>query len=76
MNTTACLHTTARRLRFLRRHPNPYIGQQSPTYCQGMAHAYEYALRVILDEFCIKDGEWHTAMYGPQSEDQDLQYPE
>lgn len=41
-----------------------------------MAHAYEYALRVILDEFCIKDGEWHTAMYGPQSEDQDLQYPE
>jgi len=40
-----------------------------------MSSAYEYALRVILDEFGITEGEWFAHMYGPQLEDQDLQEP-
>lgn len=75
----ACLHTAARRLRWLRRNPNHAYGLQSgDDYNAGMAHAYEYALRVLLDEFHIQrtDNKWFELMYGPQGEDPDLQCPE
>ena len=81
MSVKACLGTTARRLRYLRRHPNTEywvkdkddaIGE---AFNKGMSSAYEYALRVILDEFGITEGEWFAHMYGPQLEDQDLQAP-
>jgi hypothetical protein len=40
------IDTTARRLRFLRRHPNPYVNSipASEDVYKGMAWAYEYAL--------------------------------
>lgn len=43
-----------------------------------MAHGYEYALRVLLDEFHIHPSKncWFELMYGPQNEDPDLQFPE
>ena len=67
----ACLHTLARRLRYLRRYPNPADGNWGKDYTTGMAHGYEYALRVLLDEFHISGDDWWYLMYGPQSE-----YPE
>lgn len=79
MSSTACLSTTARRLRYLRRHPNTECwvrnDSQGEAFNRGMASAYEYALRVVLDEFGITDGEWFAHMYGPQLEDQDIQEP-
>ena len=79
MSTTACLSTTARRLRYLRRHPNTEYWVKDDAigeaFNKGMSSAYEYALRVILDEFGITEGEWFAHMYGPQLEDQDLQEP-
>ena len=72
----ACLHTLARRLRCLRRYPNHASGQWGTDYTTGMAHAYDYALRVALDEFHINGDDWFGLMYGPQGEDPDLQFPE
>ena len=73
------LHTAARRLRWLRRDPNHAYGVRSnEDYNTGMAHGYEYALRVLLDEFHIKSDRdsWYLLMYGPQGEDPDIQPPE
>lgn len=71
------LHTAARRLRWLRRNPNHAYGVRSnEDYNTGMAHGYEYALRVLLDEFHINDNRWYALMYGPQGEDPDIQPPE
>ena len=73
------LHTTARRLRYLRRYPNPVSGNWGDDYKTGMAHGYEYALRVLLDEFHIYGDDWnnwYALMYGPQGEDPDLQSPD
>lgn len=62
----------ARRLRYLRRHPNPYTCQaQSEQIRPGMAMAYEYALRVLIDEFSLGD-DFHSLFYGPQGEDPDV----
>lgn len=72
----ACLNTLARRLRSLRRYPNHASGQWGEDYTTGMAHAYEYALRILLDEFHISGDDWFALMYGPQREDPDLQSPE
>ena len=74
----ACLHTLARRLRCLRRYPNHASGNWGEDYTTGMAHAYDYALRVLLDEFHIDTTSscWFALMYGPQGEDPDLQCPE
>jgi hypothetical protein len=69
VNSKACLQLTARRLRFLRRHPNPFTYQAHSEAIQlGMAYAYEYALRVLIDEFGAAD-EFHALFYGPQGED-------
>ena len=70
MSVTACLGTTARRLRYLRRHPNTEYWVKDDAigeaFNKGMSSAYEYALRVILDEFGITEDEWFAHMYGPQ----------
>jgi hypothetical protein len=39
-----------------------------------MAYAYEYALRVLIDEFDAQ-AEFHQLFYGPQSEDSDHCWP-
>ena len=68
-NSQACLATAARRLRYLRRFPQPFTSQaSSPEIKLGMAMAYEYALRVLIDEFGAED-DFHALFYGPQSED-------
>lgn len=67
--SVACL---ARRLRYLRRHPNPSTYQAGNDQIRlGMAYAYEYALRVVIDEFGLRD-EFHSLFYGPQGEDPDV----
>ena len=68
-NSQACLATAAQRLRYLRRFPQPFTYQASNEQVKlGMALAYEYALRVLIDEFGAGD-EFHALFYGPQSED-------
>ena len=63
------LHTAARRLRWLRRNPPTSVGVKiSDEHNAGMAHAYEYALRVLLDEFHVQGDHWHALMYGPETE--------
>ncbi len=69
------LSTLSRRLRHLRRYPNPCSGCGGDQYKLGMAHAYEYALRVVLSEFQLTGDDWAAHMYGPQNEDPDLQAP-
>jgi hypothetical protein len=66
------IETTARRLRFLRRHPNPYVNSISTSedVYKGMAWAYEYALRVLIEEFGESE-RFHQLFYGPQFEDPD-----
>ena len=69
------IETTARRLRFLRRHPNPYLSS-TPTsgeVLKGMAWAYEYALRVLIEEFGESE-RFHQLFYGPQLEDPDRNF--
>jgi hypothetical protein len=74
VNPTASLATAARRLRYLRRHPNPSsYHADSPAVRLGMAYAYEYALRVLIDEFGQQDS-FHSLFYGPQNEDPDLNH--
>ena len=71
-NPSACLATAARRLRYLRRYPNHFTYQASNEQVKlGMAYAYEYALRVLIDEFGATD-QWHALFYGPQNEDPDV----
>ena len=73
-NSQACLSTAARRLRYLRRFPQPYSYQASNDQIKlGMAMAYEYALRVLIDEFGAGD-EFFSLFYGPQSEDQEFDH--
>lgn len=36
-----------------------------------MAYAYEYALRVLIDEFGAQ-ADWAELFYGPQGEDPDI----
>jgi len=74
INPQASLQTAARRLRFLRRHPNPYSYQANNEQIRlGMAYAYEYALRVLIDEFGAS-ADFHSLFYGPQGEDPDLDH--
>jgi hypothetical protein len=73
INASACLANTARRLRHLRRFPNPFSYQaHSEQIRLGMAYGYEYALRVLIDEFGA-DENFHSLFYGPQGEDTDTQ---
>lgn len=46
-NQTACLYNAARRLRYLRAFPFTCSNGQEPT----AAECFDYALRVMLDEF-------------------------
>lgn len=70
--TPAALRTAARRLRYLRRFPNPYGYQANNEQIKlGMAYAYEYALRVLIDEFGAQ-ADWAELFYGPQGEDPDI----
>lgn len=71
----AALRTAARRLRYLRRYPNPCSYQsQRPDIRLGMAYAYEYALRVLIDEFGAA-ADFAALYYGPQGEDPDYGPP-
>lgn len=71
-NGSAALSCAARRLRFLRRNPNPFSYQSSNEQIKhGMAIAYEYALRILIDEFDSSD-QFHELFYGPQSEQNEL----
>lgn len=75
VNSEASLKTAARRLRYLRRHPNPYTYQSNSEQIRlGMAYAYEYALRILIDEFGAAE-EFHSLFYGPNGEDPDYQFP-
>lgn len=72
VNSQAALATAARRLRYLRRYPNPFSYQSHNEQVKlGMAYAYEYALRVLIDEFGATD-QWQALFYGPQGEDPDV----
>lgn len=67
-NFHACLFNAARRLRYLRRFPQPYTYQANNDSIRlGMAYAYEYALRVLIDEFGAVD-EFGALFYGADSE--------
>jgi len=71
INANACLVNAARRLRYLRRFPQPFTYQaESEQIKLGMAYAYEYALRVLIDEFGATE-QFHSLFYGPQGEDPD-----
>lgn len=67
------LYTSARRLRWLRRNPNHSykVTGWGDDYNEGMAHGYEYALRILLDEFHIpqSDNAWFELMYGKEADD-------
>ena len=74
VNPQTSLQTAARRLRYLRRHPNSYSYQASNEQIKlGMAYAYEYALRVLIDEFGAS-ADFHSLFYGPQGEDPDFDH--
>lgn len=74
-NVPAALRTAARRLRYLRRYPNPFSYQsQRPDIRLGMAYAYEYALRMLIDEFGAQ-ADFAALFYGPQGEDPDQDRP-
>jgi hypothetical protein len=74
-NPAAALAIAARRLRYLRRHPDPHSYQAGGDQIRlGMAYAYEHALRLLIDEFAETDN-FHALFYGPQSEDIDIQAP-
>lgn len=65
-NNSAALFTAARRLRHLRRFPNPFTYQSNNDQVKlGMAYAYEYALRVLIDEFGATD-QFHELFYGSE----------
>lgn len=71
----AAVRTAARRLRYLRRYPEPHSYQVSAEPVRlGMSYAYGHALRVLIDEFGLQD-DFHALYYGPQGEDADLQAP-
>lgn len=75
MNSSACLANTARRLRYLRANPNPFTYQASNEQIRlGMAYAYEYALRVLIDEFGANE-QFAALFYGPQNEQTEYRHP-
>lgn len=52
MNNNAALHSAAKRLRYLLNHPvEPYFKNYSNTERLAASFAYEYALRILIDEF-------------------------
>ncbi len=64
MNTQAALVSAARRLRFLRNHPvKPYLKHYSQAENLAASFAYEYALRLLIDEFGKAD-KFHAFFYG------------
>lgn len=65
----------ARRLRYLRRYPPDACGRvMSPAQQESAAMAYEYALRVFIDELGAAP-DFHALFYGPQGEDSDGGHP-
>jgi hypothetical protein len=74
-NPSAAFQLLARRLRYLRRYPPEMCGRaMSRSEREAAALAYEYALRVSIDEMGEREN-FHALMYGPQNEDPDLGYP-
>jgi hypothetical protein len=68
MSINACLNTAARRLRYLRTRPvEPYGKTYTPAEIAAAAFAYEYALRVVVDEFGRND-DLAALMYGNDPE--------
>jgi hypothetical protein len=66
----------ARRLRYLRRFPPDFCGRvMSQDQRESAALAYEYALRVFIDELGAAE-DFYALFYGPQNEDPDRGYPE
>lgn len=71
MNHTACLHNTARRLRYLRAYPHlsTATGYQAPEAKEAAASAYDWALRIVLDEFGLSSTpDWARLYHGPANE--------
>lgn len=64
MNTNAALASAARRLRYLRGNPvQPYGKSYSQAESLAASFAYEYALRLLIDEFG-EDSNFHEYFYG------------
>jgi hypothetical protein len=75
MSLEARTNCLARRLRWLRRFPPDMCGRvMSPSERIAASLAYEYALRVVIDEMGQSDS-YHSLMYGPQNEDNSGGYP-
>lgn len=71
MNNNACLYNAARRLRHLRANPHYQTsnGVLSPAAAEGAASAYDWALRVLLDEFGLSStADWAPLYHGPAGE--------
>lgn len=60
----ACLANSARRLRYLRGNPiEPYNKSYTESERCAAAFAYEYALRLLIDEFA-DDSSFYELFYG------------
>ena len=66
---SAQLQILARRLRYLRRFPPDNAGRTVDK--QSASLAYEYALRVLINEITGGSENFHALFYGPQGEDPD-----
>jgi hypothetical protein len=60
-NPTACLYNAARRLRYLREFPFTCSDGREPT----TSDAFDYALRVVLDEFMLGGTPDWMNLYNP-----------
>jgi hypothetical protein len=70
-NPAASLHNAARRLRYLRAYPHlsTAAGVQTPAEKAAAAAAFDWALRVLLDECGLSSTpEWSAHYYGPAGE--------
>ena len=64
MNTKAALSSTAKRLRYLLNHPvQPFRKNYTEAENLAASFAYEYALRVLIDEFGEREN-YCAYMYG------------
>lgn len=60
----SCLASSARRLRYLRGNPvEPYGKNYTEAQSKAAAFAYEYALRLLIDEFG-EDSSFYELFYG------------
>lgn len=64
MSTKACLANSAKRLRYLLNHPvEPYRKSYTEAERLAASFAYEYALKVLIDEFGEREN-YCAFMYG------------